>query len=97
MGGFYSPSASFQSLLANLSAAQRTTESLKPLQDEGLTTTSSSSARTSPSITAPVTPQSPEEDLKNSSIAALRLRAREHEIKLEMLRQTGHNISDIIS
>ncbi|XP_023292875.2 homeobox protein aristaless [Lucilia cuprina] len=37
----------------------------------------------------------PPEDRRSSSIAALRLKAREHELKLEMLRQNGH--SDVLS
>lgn len=37
----------------------------------------------------------PPEDRRSSSIAALRLKAREHELRLEMLRQNGHG--DIIS
>ncbi|KAM7351012.1 aristaless related homeobox isoform 1-T2 [Cochliomyia hominivorax] len=37
----------------------------------------------------------PPEDRRSSSIAALRLKAREHELKLEMLRQNGHN--DVLS
>lgn len=35
------------------------------------------------------------DDRRTSSIAALRLKAREHELRLEMLRQNGHG--DIIS
>lgn len=38
----------------------------------------------------------PPEDRRSSSIAALRLKAREHELKLEMLRQNGHQ-SDVLS
>ncbi|XP_049538217.1 homeobox protein aristaless isoform X2 [Anopheles darlingi] len=37
----------------------------------------------------------PQADRRSSSIAALRLKAREHELRLEMMRQNGH--SDIIS
>uniref|UniRef100_A0A1B0G4A7 Uncharacterized protein n=2 Tax=Glossina TaxID=44049 RepID=A0A1B0G4A7_GLOMM len=37
----------------------------------------------------------PPEDRRTSSIAALRLKAREHELKLELLRQNGHN--DVLS
>lgn len=39
---------------------------------------------------------SPTDDRRSSSIAALRLKAREHELRLEMLRQNGH-APDIIS
>jgi homeobox protein aristaless-related len=100
MGAFYSPTASFQTLLANISAAQRSSETSKPSPEEY--PTSSSSATTSPALTSTVpiqtaSPQPAKEDLKTSSIAALRLKAREHELKLEMLRQKGHNVSDIIS
>lgn len=42
-----------------------------------------------------VRPATPPEDRRTSSIAALRLKAREHELKLEMLRQNGHN--DVLS
>ncbi|XP_016985675.1 homeobox protein aristaless [Drosophila rhopaloa] len=38
----------------------------------------------------------PPEDRRTSSIAALRLKAREHELKLELLRQNGHG-NDVIS
>lgn len=37
----------------------------------------------------------PPEDRRTSSIAALRLKAREHELKLELLRQNGHG--DVLS
>ncbi|XP_035775331.1 homeobox protein aristaless-like isoform X2 [Anopheles albimanus] len=37
----------------------------------------------------------PQADRRSSSIAALRLKAREHELRLEMMRQNGH--SDILS
>ncbi|XP_037958780.1 homeobox protein aristaless isoform X2 [Teleopsis dalmanni] len=40
-------------------------------------------------------PVTPPEDRRTSSIAALRLKAREHELKLEMLRQNGHG--DVLS
>ncbi|SPP79694.1 homeobox protein aristaless [Drosophila guanche] len=38
----------------------------------------------------------PPEDRRTSSIAALRLKAREHELKLELLRQNGHG-NDVVS
>ncbi|KAH8266517.1 hypothetical protein KR044_010826 [Drosophila immigrans] len=38
----------------------------------------------------------PPEDRRTSSIAALRLKAREHELKLELLRQNGHS-GDVVS
>ncbi|RVE54668.1 hypothetical protein evm_000789 [Chilo suppressalis] len=45
----------------------------------------------SPSISPPISPgceaQPPVEDVRSSSIAALRLAAREHELRLELLRQ----------
>ncbi|KAL4715094.1 hypothetical protein ACJJTC_012141 [Scirpophaga incertulas] len=53
----------------------------------------SSQATRSPSISPPISPgcemppQPPVDDVRNSSIAALRLAAREHELRLELLRQ----------
>ncbi|XP_018324540.1 homeobox protein aristaless-like [Agrilus planipennis] len=79
----YPSTSSFQTLLANISAAQRPK---LPTQEF------SPSPPLSPgSSTAPVTP--PEVDRRSSSIAALRLKAREHELRLEMLRQNGDLIS----
>lgn len=122
VGSLYPSSASFQSLLANISAAQRpTTLPMKPSPtSEYMTSIPSSSPPISPPISgkggsphhhsqssAPPPPQSsgggsgnpsptpPVEDRRSSSIAALRLKAREHEMKLEMLRQNGHG--DILS
>ncbi|XP_053959557.1 homeobox protein aristaless [Anastrepha ludens] len=48
----------------------------------------------SSSSTVPRT-ATPPEDRRTSSIAALRLKAREHELKLELLRQNGHG--DVLS
>lgn len=88
----YSPAAasSFQTLLANISAAQR--PKMIPTS--------------TPEYVTPSPPLSPgggsspgsapgDVDRRSSSIAALRLKAREHELKLEMLRQNGHG--DLIS
>lgn len=120
VGSLYSPSASFQSLLANISAAQHsnamqaaskqqqyhhaahneylTSAGSPPISPQGhpsntatnLTTTANSS------ISSGSDGASPTDDRRSSSIAALRLKAREHEIRLEMLRQNGH-ASDLIS
>ncbi|XP_075214060.1 aristaless-related homeobox protein-like isoform X2 [Lycorma delicatula] len=89
----YTPTTSFQSLLANISAAQR----------PKVSTTSSPPASEEPprSVTPPATSQSspssppspPDVDRRSSSIAALRLKAREHELRLEMLRKN----SDLVS
>lgn len=118
VGALYSPSASFQSLLANISAAQHsnavsaslaaskqpqfhashgeymTSAGSPPISPQGhpstatnLTTTANSSISSGGSDGA-----SPTDDRRSSSIAALRLKAREHEIRLEMLRQNGHDI-----
>ncbi|KAH8369020.1 homeobox protein aristaless [Drosophila serrata] len=45
---------------------------------------------------APPRAATPPEDRRTSSIAALRLKAREHELKLELLRQNGHG-NDVVS
>lgn len=121
VGALYSPSASFQSLLANISAAQHSVHQQaissagKPPAPsmEYLSPHSSGSPPLSPPMpmatnlsstaggiggnsnsnstasTSPPPPNAPD-DRRSSSIAALRLKAREH-----MLRQNGH--SDIIS
>ncbi|KAH8402957.1 hypothetical protein KR222_001075 [Zaprionus bogoriensis] len=44
----------------------------------------------------PARTATPPEDRRTSSIAALRLKAREHELKLELLRQNGHS-GDVVS
>lgn len=122
VGSLYSPqaTASFQTLLANISAAQRPPMTTKSPSDfltsPGATVSPpispTDSNKSIPSSTAPLTPiistpvsQSsaqiplaqesttpPPEDRRSSSIAALRLKAREHEMRLEMLRQNGHDI-----
>ncbi|XP_017774894.1 PREDICTED: homeobox protein aristaless-like isoform X2 [Nicrophorus vespilloides] len=80
--GIY-PTTSFQTLLANISAAQRPK---LPAQEFP------TSPPLSPSASAPVSPQ--DVDRRSSSIASLRLKAREHELRLELLRQNG---GDLIS
>ncbi|XP_060517034.1 homeobox protein aristaless-like isoform X2 [Cylas formicarius] len=77
--GLYPSASSFQTLLANISAAQR------PKQE--FTTTPPLSPGTSSAVTPP------DVDRRSSSIASLRLKAREHELRLEMLRQSGDLIS----
>lgn len=102
----YTPSAasSFQTLLANISAAQR--PKLSPSGSAGedyqqhaaaLLAAATASAMASPTTTvsassSPPAPPAPELDRRTSSIAALRLKAREHEIRLELLRK-----NDIVS
>lgn len=51
-----------------------------------------------PVVSLPPPPRAatPPEDRRTSSIAALRLKAREHELKLELLRQNGHG-NDVVS
>lgn len=49
---------------------------------------------TSSNLSESVVPEN--DDRRSSSIAALRLKAREHELRLEMLRKNGHN-NDILS
>lgn len=135
VSGLYSPaSASFQTLLANISAAQRpptlppiptkspseylsiptsATLSISPPISPTDSNKSSTSAPLTPiNVSSPnlQTPQSsqqhmvpssvnvnsspPPEDRRSSSIAALRLKAREHEIRLEMMRQNGHDVKN---
>ncbi|XP_062551995.1 homeobox protein aristaless isoform X2 [Armigeres subalbatus] len=125
VGALYTPSASFQTLLANISAAQRAPPIMQPKQSPpgGVTSSDYLSAVGPPpqaNLTTPASPPvsptsvpvvppssvagvsvsapgstTPPQDRRSSSIAALRLKAREHELRLEMLRQNGH--SDIIS
>lgn len=101
MGSLYSPSASFQSLLANISAAQHSAHqaNTKAMQhSEFLSNANTSSPPLSPAVSqaSPTNGNSsPPDDLRSSSIAALRLKAREHEIRLEMLRQNEHG--DVLS
>ncbi|XP_055851910.1 homeobox protein aristaless-like [Episyrphus balteatus] len=102
MTSMYSPSTSFQSLLANMSAMPRPPSSLKQVNPEVL----SCNPIDSPSISPNAIPNTinsglstrkptPPEDRRSSSIAELRLKAREHEMKLEMLRQNEDG--DVIS
>lgn len=92
-----SAASSFQTLLANISAAQRppkqeytATASPPPLSPP---VGAASTAAQSP--TTQVTPPAAAADVdrRSSSIASLRLKAREHELRLEMLRQNGDLIS----
>ncbi|XP_064539621.1 homeobox protein aristaless [Drosophila montana] len=167
MASMYSPSSSFQSLLANMTAVphgrappmpslaakppmlvgspdlhspnnhmmasppnspssqlsqsapgapQPPPGQLSPQQLVGISLTHQAPPAGSPTQTAPValtlahghghSPQrqlapptraaTPPEDRRTSSIAALRLKAREHELKLELLRQNGHS-GDVVS
>uniref|UniRef100_A0A182W7F6 Homeobox domain-containing protein n=1 Tax=Anopheles minimus TaxID=112268 RepID=A0A182W7F6_9DIPT len=131
VGTLYTPTASFQTLLANISAAQRAPPPAMPPSSKpppsgvdymapgppphssGPVPTSPASPPISPTAMSPVVPvpqaalqpppsqpstgssSPPQADRRSSSIAALRLKAREHELRLEMLRQNGH--SDILS
>ncbi|CRK94111.1 CLUMA_CG007634, isoform A [Clunio marinus] len=110
VGSLYSPtaSASFQTLLANISAAQRppmkspteyfshppnTTLSVSPPISP---TDSNKSSTSAINVSSPVSSQTPNsstpppEDRRSTSIAELRLKAREHEMRLEVMRQNGH-------
>ena len=124
MGNLYSPeaSASFQTLLANISAAQRPPqlpsmqtksplEHYKAPESSALSVSppisptdsnkSSASARMTPiNVSSPIpdhnasqTSSPPPEDRRSSSIADLRYKAREHEMRLEMMRQNGHDVA----
>lgn len=81
--GLYPSSSSFQTLLANISAAQR-----PKLPPQEFTSSPPLSPESSTSTTSP-----PDVDRRSSSIASLRLKAREHEMRLELLRQNGDLIS----
>lgn len=127
LGSLYAPeaSASFQTLLANISAAQRpqqlppmTTKSPLEIYNPPVSTAlsvsppisptdsnkSSTSARMTPiNVSSPVlhqmtskssSPPPQSEDRRSSSIADLRLKAREHEMRLEMMRQNGHDVAN---
>ncbi|KAG8247331.1 hypothetical protein J6590_063603 [Homalodisca vitripennis] len=87
----YTPATSFQSLLANISAAQRpkltAPATVSPPEPEETLPPSPAGVTTS----APASP--PDIDRRSSSIAALRLKAREHELRLEMLRKNGDLVS----
>ncbi|XP_055921015.1 homeobox protein aristaless [Eupeodes corollae] len=103
MSSMYSPSTSFQSLLANMSAMPRPqTAPSKQVNTEVLSCNLIDSPTISPnaisnSINSGLPPRrpTPPEDRRSSSIAELRLKAREHEMKLEMLRQNEDG--DVIS
>lgn len=93
VGSLYSPSASFQSLLANISAAQHSAHQAnsKMLHSDFLNNSNNVSPPLSPAVSSANTSNgnsSPPDDLRSSSIAALRLKAREHELRLEMMRQS---------
>jgi homeobox protein aristaless-related len=99
LGALYSQSASFQSLVANISAARRYTEPPPmPSPEEAQNQQPLEAHQPNAHMPMPSTsPQPAAEDRKSSSIAALRLKAREHETKLEIFRQKGFNVSDLIS
>lgn len=91
----YSPTTSFQSLLANISAAQRpkvSTAASPPISEEPPRAVTPPAA-TSQSSSSSSPPSPPDVDRRSSSIAALRLKAREHELRLEMLRKNGDLVS----
>ncbi|XP_055713638.1 homeobox protein aristaless [Phlebotomus papatasi] len=107
VGALYTPGTSFQTLLANISAAQRhqpppLPPPPVPVPGKSPDILISSAASTSPPLSPPTSGLTASagtpgvsEDRRSSSIATLRLKAREHELRLEMLRQNGH--SDILS
>lgn len=90
----YTPTTSFQSLLANISAAQRPklpAASSPPASEESPRAITPPATTQSSSSPSPPLPQ--DVDRRSSSIAALRLKAREHELRLEMLRKNGDLVS----
>ncbi|XP_045458687.1 homeobox protein aristaless-like [Melitaea cinxia] len=79
--------AHFHSLFANLTVPE-----LPRLSPEQSQLSPEIARSPAPSISPPISPGSetlppPSEDVRSSSIAALRLAAREHELRLELLRQ----------
>lgn len=81
----YTSSPPFHSLLAGLAAPPRQSPDPPPV-----------SPPISPGSESPPTqPTAPEIERRSSSIAALRMAAREHELRLEILRQRHH--TDLIS
>lgn len=114
VGALYSsPSASFQSLLANISAAQHsaavhqsTVKQPPPMttsRSEYLTSIPAASPPISPPITITATTtcstnrSSPPDDRRSSSIATLRLKAQEHMQKVELEIMRQSCHSDIMS
>lgn len=59
--------------------------------DSGSSSSGSNSGASSNGITT-ITPLCGEIDRRSSSIAALRMKAREHEIRLEMIRKNGTDL-----
>lgn len=81
----YTSSPPFHTLLAGLAAPPRQSPDPPPV-----------SPPISPgSESPPAQPSAPEIERRSSSIAALRMAAREHELRLEILRQRHH--PDLIS
>lgn len=80
----YNPNNTFQTLLANISAVRP-----KLATDPLLISPAESEEALSPTTpTLSSSPESPPDlDRKNSSIADLRLKARQHELRLELLRK----------
>lgn len=94
----YSSSGSFQSLLANISAAQQQQHQQMQTKLSSPATSSpvGSEEALSPSVDPPLSsPESPSSDIdrRSSSIATLRLKAREHEMKLDILRKNTDLVS----
>lgn len=67
-----------------------------PAGGAGLEPYASAGAPPSPPASQSQRSPPPSEDRRSSSIAALRLKAREHEIRLEMMRQNGHHPNDVV-
>ncbi|XP_046988987.1 homeobox protein aristaless, partial [Schistocerca americana] len=117
LGYHHATAGSFQTLLANISAAQHQQQQQQqrhspkdeyqqavpnpppPLppqqQEQAATATALLAAAIVPPPPHPpaAAAAAPEIDRRSSSIAALRLKAREHELRLEMLRKNGDLIS----
>ncbi|XP_067008008.2 homeobox protein aristaless-like [Anabrus simplex] len=83
---------SFHSLLANISAAQRPKDEYQHAAALLAAATAMAPPPSNPATT--IAPGgAPDLDRRSSSIAALRLKAREHELRLELLRKNGDLIS----
>ncbi|XP_011703352.1 PREDICTED: homeobox protein aristaless-like [Wasmannia auropunctata] len=102
----YTSAASFQNLLANISAAQRpklvrSSPPPPPPPASAITLSHPPVAPPPPPPPTATSPQSsptgsvglPDIDRRTNSIASLRLKAREYEMQLEMLRKNGDLIS----
>lgn len=90
--GFYTSTESLQNLLANMSVPQHSGHSIPPVEfvQSNRMPSPSDSTRASTSQKKD-TDNIPQDDRRTSSIATLRLKAREHEKELDKLRYSKQN------